>query len=456
MTYDMQRQRGGVGRETVEVPLSVGQSSLFFIHEMAPESTMYNMAVGITMRERFDDERLRGAWARVWARHPVLTGVVRAGAGGYAQHWYAAEPTCTVREVPGMDADELTRLVNEDYSLAFALKKEAPARLFLYQHARGSTLLMVVHHMAGDLTSLFAVCEDLLAGHREGAAEETVEPDTSYARYVAHERTFLESARSEPMRRYWAERLDGCTFALDVPGASGSTVAADAPALARFTLPRPLADGIRRTADDSGTSTATVLLAAFNVLLHKLTGASDIVVGFPIEGRKKPFKRTVGYFVNSLPLRTSVAADDRFHSVLSATHAALVGAVRHQAIPIPAVLSSVSPEVVRAIHQVSFQFEPERISHGARMHFGDLGAAQLFGHEVEAVPIRQQVGQFPLWMQIGEMEGALQGGLHFDPARFGIEDATGYVRLYEALVRDIVADATACVADLGAGWTGSD
>lgn len=435
----------------MEVPLSIGQSSLFFIHELAPESTMYNMAVGITMREELDSARLRGAWEKVWARHPVLTGVVFAGAGGYAQRWYAAEPSFTEREVSGTDADDLPRLVNQDYSLAFALKKEAPARLFLYQHAGRSTLLMVVHHMVGDLTSLFTVCEDLLTGYREGGAEEPVQADNSYARHVAHERTFLESARSEPMRRYWADRLAGCAFALDVPGAAGSTTAADAPALARFTLPRPLADGVRRTADASGTSTATVLLAAFNVLLYKLTGETDIVVSFPIEGRKKPFKRTVGYFVNSLPLRTGVVAEDGFHSLLSATHATLVGAVRHQAIPIPAVLGDVTPEVARAIHQVSFQFEPERLSHGARMHFGDLGPAELFGHEVEAVPIRQQVGQFPLWMQIGEMEGALQGGLHFDPARFGLDDATGYVRWYEALVRDIVADVTTTVAALGAG-----
>ncbi|WP_344535715.1 condensation domain-containing protein [Streptomyces albiaxialis] len=438
----------------MEVPLTVGQSSLFFIHELDPGSTTYNMAVAFTIREEFDPDRLRDSWAAVCSRHSVLTGVVRPGTDGYVQHWYSAEPPLTTREAPGVDADALSRMLHQDYESPFALKKEAPARLFLYRHTGASTLLLMVHHMVGDLTSMAAVCEDLLTGYRTGVTGELPEPDSSYARYVAHERTFLDSARSEPMRRYWADRLDGCAFALDIPGAAASTSAADSPALARFTLPRGPADGVRRVAEASGTSTATVLLAAFNVLLHRLTGSSDIVVGFPVEGRKKPFKRTVGYFVNSLPLRVGVAPEDGFPAVLSATHSALVGAVRHQAIPIPAVLSDISPAVTRAIHQVSFQFEPERLSYGARMHVGGLGTVRLFGEEAEFVPIRQQIGQFPLWMQIGEVEGALQGGLHFDPERFGIENATGYVRMYEALVRDIVDGETTGVSAWGADTGG--
>ncbi|MEV7512576.1 AMP-binding protein, partial [Streptomyces sp. NPDC091201] len=457
-----------------EIPLSVGQSSLFFLQELAPESPAYHLAGCVTTDERLDADRLRRAWEAVWRRHPVLTGVIEAAPDGYVQRWYAAVPPFTVREVPGIAAPELLRLAAEDYEQPFALADEAPARFYLYQQGGTSTLHLVLHHIAGDLSSSFIVLEDLLTAYRaqdaDGAADTEplpAEPDTAYARHVAAERAFLDSGRSEVMRRYWADQLAGCAFALDLPGMTAPRPVADpdAPAYARFRLPADLAARVRAVSESSGTSSATVLLAALNVLLHKLTGGDDIVVGFPTEGRKKAFKRTVGYFTNSLLLRTAVAPGSSFDSVLAATHASLVGAVRHQALPAPTVLGRVAAGSAlsgNSLYQVSFQFEPERLSYGTKAIFGGLGTIPLAGYDTEPVPVRQQVAQFPLRMQVGEVGDEIHGALHYDPARLDAATVAGYARLFEVLVAEATADPAALVEDLGvggadvpAGWTGS-
>ncbi|MFE7465196.1 amino acid adenylation domain-containing protein [Streptomyces sp. NPDC057499] len=448
--------------EGVEVALSVGQASLFFLQELAPDSPAYHVAGCVTVAESLDAERLRRAWDAVCVRHPVLTGVIAPRAEGYVQRWHAADAPFAVRRTPGIGAEELRVLAARDYERPFALDREAPARLFVYQDTDATTLHLVLHHVAGDMSSLFITLEDLLTAYRserDGTPGPPVEPDTSYAHHVAAERAFLDGPRSERIRDYWARQLENCQFALDLPGmtAPRPVVDPDAPAHVPFRLDIELADRIRKLAESNRCTTATVLLAAFNVLLHKLTGCEDIVVGFPVEGRKKPFKRTVGHFTNSLLLRTPVTADATFDSVLNATRTTHVGAVRHRALPTPTVLGRLAPGSAlsgQSLYQVSFQFESDRLSYGTRSILGGLGTVPLAGYGIEPVPVRQQVAQFPLRMQAGEIDGEVRGVLHYDPARLDADIVAGYARLFETLVNEAIADPTATVADFGVGDAG--
>ncbi|MFE9650118.1 amino acid adenylation domain-containing protein [Streptomyces sp. NPDC006365] len=451
------RAGGGTGSQT-ETPLSVGQASLLFLYELAPDSPAYHITACATVGERLDTERLRRAWRAVCARHPVLTGVIALRAEGYVQRWYGAEAPFAVRETPGIGAEELRLLAIRDYELPFHLDREAPARFFVYQDTDSTTLHLVLHHIAGDMSSLFIVMEDLLTAYRsetDGTPGLPVDFDTSYARHVAAEQAFLDGPRSETSRRYWEERLSNCQFALDLPGMTAPRPVADpeAPAHVRFRLGSEVTVRIRELAESRRSTTATVLLGAFNVLLHKLTACDDIVVGFPVEGRKTSFKRTVGHFTNSLLLRTPVTPGATFDSVLDATRTAHIDAVRHRALPTPTVLGRLTPGSAlsgQSLYQVSFQFESDRLADGTKAILGDLGTVRFAGFDTVPVPVRQQVGQFPLRLQAGEIDGEIHGVLHFDPTRLDAETVVGYARLFETVVGEAVADPTLTVARLGA------
>ncbi|MFF9897703.1 amino acid adenylation domain-containing protein [Streptomyces longispororuber] len=441
-----------------EIPLSVGQASLFYLHELSPDSPSYHVTGCVTVAERLDTDRLHRAWNAVCARHPVLTGIVVPRAEGYVQRYGAADAPFSAREMPGVDATELRRVATRDYERPFALDREAPARFFVYQDTDATTVQLVLHHVAGDMSSLFLTLEDVLTAYRaEGgdAASLPVGPDTSYARHVAAERAFLDGPRAALLRAYWEQQLNGCRFALDLPGMTAPKPVADpdAPAHVPFHLDGRIVARLNELAEASRSTTATVLLAAFNVLLHKLTGSEDIVVGFPVENRKTAFKRTVGHFTNSLLLRTPVTAAATFAAVLDATRAAHVGAVRHRALPTPTVLGSVAPGAAtsgQSLYQVSFQFESDRLSYGTRAVAGGLGSVHFAGYDTVPVPVRQQVGQFPLRVQAGEVDGEVHGVLHFDPARLDADTVAGYARLFERVVGEAVVDPAATVASLGA------
>ncbi|WP_405652581.1 amino acid adenylation domain-containing protein [Streptomyces sp. RK9] len=447
----------------LDIPLSVGQASLFFLQELAPESPSYHVAGTVKVTERLDTELLRRAWDAVCARHPVLTSTVAPGAEGYVQRHRTAEAPFAVRDTPGVDADELRILAARDYERPFALGHQAPARLFVYQDTAATTVHLVLHHVVGDMSSLFLTLEDLLTAYRseaEGTPGLPAGPDTSYARHVAAEHAFLAGPRAEALSDYWVRQLDGCRFALDLPGMTAPRPVADpdAPAHVPFRIGATTVDRIRELAGSSRSTTATVLLAAFNVLLHKLTGADDLVVGFPVEGRKTSVKRTVGHFTNSLLLRTRIRPEAAFTDVLDATRTAHVGAVRNRALPTPTVLGRLNPGSAlsgQSLYQVSFQFESDRLSYGTRSITGGLGTVHISGYDTEPVPVRQQVAQFPLRVQAGEVDGEVLGVLHFDPARLDADTVAGYARLFETLVTEAVTDPAATVADLGtAGGAG--
>ncbi|WJV44942.1 amino acid adenylation domain-containing protein [Streptomyces flavofungini] len=441
----------------LDVPLSVGQASLFFLQELAPDSPSYHVAGTVRITERLHTAPLSRAWDAVCARHPVLTSTVAPGAEGYVQRRYAADAPFTVRDTPGIDADELRILATRDYERPFALGHEAPARLFVYQDTAATTVHLVLHHVAGDMSSLFITLEDLLTAYRaevEGTPGLPAEPDTSYARHVAAERAFLAGPRAEALSDHWARQLEGCRFALDLPGMTAPRPVADpdAPAHVPFRLDTATVERVRALAGSSRSTTATVLLAAFNVLLHKLTGADDLVVGFPVEGRKTSVKRTVGHFTNSLLLRTRISPEADFTTVLDATRAAHVDAVRNRALPTPTVLGRLNPGSAlsgQSLYQVSFQFESDRLSYGTRSITGNLGTVHISGYDTEPVPVRQQVAQFPLRLQAGEVDGEVHGVLHFDPARLDADTVAGYARIFEALVTEAVTDPATTVAALG-------
>ncbi|MGV9317097.1 condensation domain-containing protein, partial [Streptomyces sp. NPDC003691] len=447
----------------------MGQASLLFLHDLAPDSPAYHIAVCVTVDERLDTERLRRSWGAVCVRHPGLTGVVVPRAEGFVQRRHGAEAPFVVRETPDAGVQRLRALAHRDYQRPFALDREAPARLFVYQDTAATTLHLVLHHIAGDMSSLSLVVEDLLTAYgseADGAPGLPTAVDHSYARHVAAEQAFLDGPRSQKSRRYWEERLTDCRFALDLPGmtAPRPVVDPEAPAHIRFHLDAPTTARIGVLAETCRSTTATVLLAAFNVLLHKLTDCDDIVVGFPVEGRRTSFKRTVGHFANAVLLRTTVTAESTFDAVLDATRTAHIDAVRHRALPIPTVLGRLTPGSAlsgESLYQVSFQFESDRLADGTRAVLGGLGSIRFAGFDTVPVPVRQQVGQFPLRLQAGEIDGEVHGVLHFDPARFDPRTVAGYARLFETVVAEAVTDPTLTADRLGADadtalrWSGA-
>ena len=112
----------------------------------------------------------------------------------------------------------------------------------------------------------------------------------------------------------------------------------------RFSLSPQLADGVRSLANREGCTLFMTLLAAFNALLHRYTAQQDLVVGIPVAGREHPaLAQLVGFFVNSLPIRTQLAPDTRFRDLLARVRQASLQAFSLQEVPLEKIIEAVQP-----------------------------------------------------------------------------------------------------------------
>ncbi|HHO68226.1 MAG TPA: amino acid adenylation domain-containing protein, partial [Gammaproteobacteria bacterium] len=246
--------------------------------------------------------------------------------------------------------NRLRQLAREEASRPFDLE-QAPllrittVRLSATRHA----VLQTMHHIVYDgwsLAVLFRELKALYESFAEGRDPALPPLDIQYADYALWQREYLETA---PLRRqldYWRETLSGRLPVLELP--------ADHPrppvqsfngALHRIQLPAGLTRDVHALARRAECTPFMVLLAAFDVLLHRYTGETDILVGTPIANRNQPqIESLIGFFVNSLVLRTSLDGDPDSLELLRRIRSTTSAAYSHQDLPFERLVDELQPQ----------------------------------------------------------------------------------------------------------------
>ena len=441
-------------------PLSRGQRSLWVLERVTgglPVNTLYG---ALRLGQMPDAAALEAAFTHLARRHPALRTVFAEEAGEPVQRVtpearldLAVEPPAD----PPPTGAALRRRLLEIAEEPFEVLGGPLVRLRLLPAAQGGGhLVMAVHHLVADLWSLALLLGELeeLAG---GGEPSLPAPAGTYAGYVAWQEASLAGPRGEELRAYWHRRMADPAPPLDLP--------ADRPRPDRRSfrgglLSRRLKPGL--TADLGAlarrrdTTLYAVLLTAFKVLLHRYGGGEDLVVGSPSAGRGPArWSRTVGYFVNPLPLRTRLAGHRPFHRVLSDVRATTLGALEHQDMPYQVLAEELAEghDPSRSpLFQTFFVFEDSPLpgsSALAALAMGEGGAALSFaGAEAETVALPRRVAQFDLMLLAGVLDGDLT--LAFEFARDLFDDTTAERMMdhLERLLSAAAADPDRPVGDL--------
>jgi amino acid adenylation domain-containing protein/non-ribosomal peptide synthase protein (TIGR01720 family) len=199
---------------------------------------------------------------------------------------------------------------------------------------------------------------------------------------------------------------------------------------------------------DHGATLYVVLLAAFNVLLHKYTAQEDIIVGTPFAGRAKAeFASTVGYFVNPVPLRASVSAAMAFETLLAELRATTLGALRHQDYPFSLLVDrlDVARDPRRSpLFQMMFAMQRSHLLHEEGLPLFALGEAgtrmNLGGLELESMSLPQRISQFDLTLMVAEGGDDLAAGFEYNADLFEAETIRRMARHFLSLLEIIVAN----------------
>ncbi|MFD7456446.1 MULTISPECIES: non-ribosomal peptide synthetase [unclassified Streptomyces] len=441
-------RRALVRRERPDVvPLSFAQQRLWFLNRLQGVDALYNMPVVLRLRGELDRTALRLAVGDLVERHEALR-TVFPDRDGHA-HQVILEGTAAdvpVRHVPVADDAELPEALRQEVTTGFDLARELPLRVTLFSlgERQEHVLSLVLHHIAGDGWSMAPLARDLATAYTArlaGGAPEWEPLPVQYADYALWQRELL-GAEDDPgslaheQLEYWRTALAGLPEELDLPtDRPRPAVASHEGGLTPLCFDAELHGDVLELARESSTSVFMVVQAALAVLLSRLGAGDDIPIGTPIAGRTdEALDDLVGFFTNTLVLRTDVSGGPTFRELLTRVRSADLAAYAHQDVPFERLVELVNPARSRARHPLfqvllAFQNTPE----------AELG---LPGLSVETETAETDVAKFDLVFSLREEggEGGLHGVLEFNKDLYDAGTAARLARRLEHLLGALVAD----------------
>lgn len=334
------------------VPLAFPQQSLWYLHQLYPQDTSASEQFAIRIDGPLDAALLAEAWHALLARHAILRTTFSERDG---QVWQvAAPPIPKANPLPQLDVgaapEDLLQIaaaaLREPFDLAHGpLLKPQLCRIDEQQHV----LLVTAHHIIADglsvpviRTELAALCTVLQTGRPSPLPAVQIEY-ADVARAQAEGQAQTDPQHEARVLQRWRELLAAPpspalqALVRPPPGAKISRRSA-------FSLDTVLADGLRRLARDSGTTPYVALLAAFRLLLVRLTAQHDLVIGTPMTLRDAPeLRRLIGCLVNPVALRTPLDLNESFRSHLRRERAMVLEALQYREVPFSQVVAAVSP-----------------------------------------------------------------------------------------------------------------
>jgi amino acid adenylation domain-containing protein len=338
-----------------DLPLSFAQERLWILDRFEPGSPNFNITGSVRLRGVLDVDALRRALAWLVERHESLRTTFAAVGGQAAQRIApAASLPLPVLDLRGLDGAERRRAMEEQgravAETSFDLARGPLLRVVLLRTGESEhALLLATHHIVSDGWSLGVLIRELAAAYAALARgeEPVLEPlPLQYADYATWQRGRLAGERLATLVDHWRQRLTGAPPALELP------TDRPRPAIRSFRGGRrplvvagPLAGRLRALTHGQGVSLFMLLLAAFEVVLSRLSGQEDVVVGTPTAGRTRPeLEGLFGMFLNTLVLRTDLSGDPPFTELLARVRRVALDAYAHQELPFEKLLDELKPE----------------------------------------------------------------------------------------------------------------
>lgn len=441
-------------------PLSLGQQALWFLYKLAPTSWAYNTLFTAHTPLGVDIPALRRAFQALIDRHPSLrtTYTVRdrnpLGQIHEQQEIYFKEINAAT-----WSSDELNNYLVQEAQCPFDLEQGPLLRVSLFRTTTNYILMLAIHHIASDFWSLLILIDELgvlYPAQKAGTQAFLPTLNLSYADYVRKQAEMLAGGKGERLWTYWCHQLAGELPVLDLPtDYPRPPVQAYRGASYNFKLSEELTNRLKALAKAEKSTLYTLLLAAFQVLLHRYTSQEDILVGSPTSGRSKPeFSGIVGYFVNLVVLRTDLSGNPTFKTLLRQVRHTVLTALAHQDYPFPLLVERLQPnrDPSRSpIFQVSFALQkPQRVGEIVELFAPSEAGVKydLGGLELEPFEMAQQEGQFDLTLEMMEARETLFGAFRYNTDLFDSATIARMVGHFQNLLAAIVADPTQKLSDL--------
>ena len=443
-------------------PLSDNQQGIWFLCQLAPENSIYNVSFAERIRAEIDIPAFRRAFQALVDRHPSLRTTIAVHSGKPVQQIHDRQTVhFEETDASSWGEDELqTRLIGETQR-PFDLERGPVMRVGLFaRSAQEHIFLLVIHHIVVDFWSLAVMMNELgvlYSAETAGRPASLPPLDLHYTDFVRWQADMLAGPAGERLWDYWKKQLAGPLPVLDLPtDRPRPPIQMFRGAQHDFTLDDELAERLRALAKAEGATLYMVLLAAFELMLHYHTGQDDILVASPMVGRSRAeFEGMIGFFANPVVLRANFSGIPTFRALLAQVRQTVLAALDHQDYPTLRLVQRLRPprDPSRSpLCQTMFVLDkPHRVADQAAPSLaGDETGLwmTLGGLPMESIPLERRAATLDLVMLIIETTGSLSASIRFNADLFDAATIARMAGHFHALLESVVRDPATSIGDL--------
>jgi len=439
-------------RGSATAPASIDQERLWFIDQLQPGNTAYNIFNASRIRGSLNVPIMERVINELIQRHEVLRTTLKS-VDGLPVQVISPELKITLEPVslehlPETERyDEAVRLTTEEFARPFDLEKDPLVRVGLLRLAHDDFVLQVnMQHAITDRWS-FAVFEKELAvlyqAFATGHPSPLPELPIQFADYAVWQRERMNGDEYKKDLEYWRRQLAGAPFILDFP------TDFPRPPIQNFrgarvyvSYPKSLLDGLKELSRREGVTMFMTLMAAFKTLIYRYTNQHDVLISTPIGTRLRPeTENLVGYLLNLLIVRTDLSGDPTFRELLKREQDACVGAFAHQEVPFGKLVQELKPvqdPSRNPIAQVAFLY----------LDFPEATAMQFLGLTATHIDIDNGASRFDITLAMTETPDGFTVSIEYIRDIFEHDRMERMAQHLKILLSSIIANPDARLSDL--------
>ena len=418
--------------------LSYGQESLWLIDQLG-QGKAYHLTIALRVEGDLDREALTLSIRNLIQRHEPLRTTIRGPEDAKQPYHLCSDDWDFARAEEGLQPRDLDDLIKQPFDLS----RDFMIRAWLLPvNTKENTLLFVIHHIAFDAWSKSIFLDELWKGYHAFTTKSplTLQPlPLDYTTYALRQKS--SSNAFTPKLAYWKDKLKGFS-PLQLPK---DHVASDDPmegTTKTFSIPGDLLTKIKNFSRGQGATTFMTLLTAFKILLHRYSSQEDILIGTAMAGREEPGTESlIGYFVNSLPLRTEVKRTASFIELLKNVKQTTLEAYDAKEAPFDMIVAEGAAERNARQHpyfQVMFNFnnvpQPDRTVNDSMA--------------ISFLEVAQTTSKFDLTFSLSEAADGIEGEVEFRTSIYRPSTIDRMIQHYLLLLKNGIQQPTLKIAKL--------
>lgn len=451
-----------VRRTEITPRASYGQQAMWLQCQLIPSLATYNLNFAFTIKSDVDVTALSDAVRVLVDRHECLRSTFQARRGELIRSTHNGR-VLRFETINAADWTQETLMsrIEAEANRPFDLEHGPLVKAVFFLVAPFEHIfLFSVHHLVCDAISLGVLLDELGACY--SAAQKNQPPNLQaprgqYGDYIEWQERLLSGPEGKRLWQYWKTQLDGRLPVLDLPAVRPRPPKLSYQGASHgFTVSKSLTTDLKILARQHGASLYVVLLAAFQVLLHRYSGQDDLIVGTPMNGRSRAqFECIVGHFINTVCLRANLSPDLKFCEFLAQVRNTVLLALEHQHYPFGLLVERLKPDRDHSrspIFQVMFnmpnvpQMKRLDVSPFIPQETGECN--DIGGLKLAAIPLPDRTSMLDLSLTVVESKSSIFASFQYSAELFdkaAIERMGGHLLI---LLEGIVADPKQTIARL--------